>query len=320
MKLCKPCDTKYPKTSEYFFRDKYSKDGFKARCKTCEKNKVTKTTASKKGYKKCTKCKIEYAATLENFREKESGRNGLTSRCRKCLIEVGRQYKKDNPNCNKEYYEANKTEILKKNKAYYEENKEWILERNRVYGKFYYKENIEKIEQYRELWNKENSEYYREYYEDNKEEKKRYYEENKSWLLANQRKRRKGKEFRERENKRVYHKYHNDAEYRNKLLVHMQKRRTLKAKQKVDFDANDWIEVRKKFKQSCAYCGARGKLTMDHVIAISKGGGLTKDNIIPCCGSCNSSKNNRDMQEWYKEQEFYDRGRLQSILRNQREV
>lgn len=61
-----------------------------------------------------------------------------------------------------------------------------------------------------------------------------------------------------------------------------------------DFQFEDWFLILEVFGHRCAYC-LRGdvKLTMDHVIPISKGGEHTSDNIIPACTSCNSKKNNR---------------------------
>jgi len=45
---------------------------------------------------------------------------------------------------------------------------------------------------------------------------------------------------------------------------------------------------------TCVYCGAReGKMTIDHIIPISKGGNSTFENCVACCRSCNAVKGNR---------------------------
>ena len=54
----------------------------------------------------------------------------------------------------------------------------------------------------------------------------------------------------------------------------------------------------------CWYCGKEvepSKLTKDHVFPRSKGGDNDMDNIIMVCKSCNSSKGDMDLFEWYAE-------------------
>lgn len=55
-----------------------------------------------------------------------------------------------------------------------------------------------------------------------------------------------------------------------------------------------WGEILEYFNHACAYCLRQDvKLTMDHVIPLSKGGDHTVQNLVPACKSCNSSKNAR---------------------------
>jgi 5-methylcytosine-specific restriction endonuclease McrA len=49
---------------------------------------------------------------------------------------------------------------------------------------------------------------------------------------------------------------------------------------------------------SCAYCGSNEKLTVDHVVPLSRGGTSDLSNLVPCCFSCNSSKGNKTANEW----------------------
>jgi hypothetical protein len=49
----------------------------------------------------------------------------------------------------------------------------------------------------------------------------------------------------------------------------------------------------------CSYCGARTKLTVDHLIPRMLGGKESSDNVVWCCRSCNSSKGARDLVAWY---------------------
>ena len=49
----------------------------------------------------------------------------------------------------------------------------------------------------------------------------------------------------------------------------------------------------------CVYCGALAT-TVDHVLALDRGGWEHESNLVPACGTCNSSKWNRLLTEWYR--------------------
>lgn len=53
---------------------------------------------------------------------------------------------------------------------------------------------------------------------------------------------------------------------------------------------------------ACQYCGAEKsetvKITIDHYIAVSVGGSDKASNLLTVCGSCNSSKCDRDIAEF----------------------
>ncbi len=59
------------------------------------------------------------------------------------------------------------------------------------------------------------------------------------------------------------------------------------------------------FGHRCAYCDATGKLEIEHVVPISKGGLHHISNIVPACHACNSSKRSQDAEHWFKRQSFY---------------
>lgn len=111
--------------------------------------------------------------------------------------------------------------------------------------------------------------------------------------------------------------YHTDDEYRTAELLRGHNRRE---RATGDFSAAQWAASCEAFDFKCAYCNAEANLTMDHVIPILCGGKTTASNIIPACKSCNSSKGANDMIEWYTAQPFYDKDRLEAILKYLRKV
>jgi 5-methylcytosine-specific restriction endonuclease McrA len=52
---------------------------------------------------------------------------------------------------------------------------------------------------------------------------------------------------------------------------------------------------------SCYYCGIQtppAKLTMDHMVPLTRGGLSTKNNLVACCKECNTKKKTMLPQEW----------------------
>ncbi len=61
----------------------------------------------------------------------------------------------------------------------------------------------------------------------------------------------------------------------------------------------------------CAYCGASDRpLQRDCVLALSRGGRYTLDNIVPACASCNASKCNDEVTSWLRRKHLDERGFL----------
>ena len=60
-------------------------------------------------------------------------------------------------------------------------------------------------------------------------------------------------------------------------------------------------QIERLFKRAhsrCVYCGLVRPLTLDHVTALTANGTHERQNLVPACKSCNSSKNNRDVVDW----------------------
>jgi hypothetical protein len=51
--------------------------------------------------------------------------------------------------------------------------------------------------------------------------------------------------------------------------------------------------------RACIYCGGKRDLTIDHLIPKSRGGPDIADNAILACRSCNLSKGDKGVYEWY---------------------
>ena len=65
----------------------------------------------------------------------------------------------------------------------------------------------------------------------------------------------------------------------------------------------------------CAYCGATDRpLQRDCVLAISRGGRYTLDNVVPACGPCNASKCNDEVTGWMRRKRLDERAFLRRLI------
>lgn len=81
---------------------------------------------------------------------------------------------------------------------------------------------------------------------------------------------------------------------------------------RVEHDLTDeqWTALKEAWG-GCAYCGATDRaLQRDCVIALSRGGRYTLDNIAPACGSCNASKSNDEVTTWMRRKGLDERAFL----------
>ncbi len=82
--------------------------------------------------------------------------------------------------------------------------------------------------------------------------------------------------------------------------------------QRADNDLTDeqWESLREAWG-GCAYCGAEGvALQKDCVLALSRGGRYTLDNVVPACRSCNASKCNDEVTGWLRRKRLDERAFL----------
>ena len=173
-------------------------------------------------------------------------------------------------------------------KKYYEENKLKVNESNKRYhqknrrkmniaSKNYYRRNKNRLNELNKIWRKNN--------------KFKMTSYRKKWIESNP---------------------EMNAE---SIRIGKLKRLARMSNLKNDFNINKWQECLMHFNHQCAYCGSTESLEQEHVIPVSRGGHYTPDNIIPACRSCNASKNNKIMQDWFTQHENYSVERMANILK-----
>ena len=153
------------------------------------------------------------------------------------------------------------------------------------------------------------------YSEENRESiatnKKNHYQENREPILEKQRK------YWHRTNPQrklnnIINKVYIDKRIRAnriKTRVHLNMmahvRRSMKRNLAHTLTVEQWEQAKLYFNNKCVYCGSESTLTQDHHTPLNKGGEYTKENIVPACLSCNSSKGDRLVTIWYPKQPFY---------------
>lgn len=163
-------------------------------------------------------------------------------------------------------------------------------------------------------------------YKGNRKESDRRYRESHKEQIAKQNKiyRKTHKEERNQASK-LYRKTHKGKiaessrrwrkENQDKIKIYTQRRIAKKRQLLNTLTTAQWEAIKQHFNYTCAYCGKRERLTVDHFIPVSKSGELTTNNVLPSCASCNCSKGARLFNDWYPEQPFYSKKREKSILK-----
>jgi len=111
--------------------------------------------------------------------------------------------------------------------------------------------------------------------------------------------------------------FENDGTYARAMAAKRSRRSRVAPRRKrrmdsVEHDLSDeqWIALKAAWG-GCAFCGATDKpLQRDCVLALSRGGRYTLDNIAPACGSCNASKCNDEITGWLRRKGFDERAFL----------
>ena len=157
----------------------------------------------------------------------------------------------------------------------------------------------EKKKQYNRKWKRKNKEQVKEY---NRKWWLKWYKSNKNKELHKEKVREWNKNNRERINAqaRKYYRLNKSKvkainnKYRKnnmeKARLNRARRRALLKRARGKYTLKEWLEVCKKVNWKCVICKEEKKLTIDHIIPLSKGGTNYINNIQPLCKSCNSRK------------------------------
>jgi 5-methylcytosine-specific restriction endonuclease McrA len=97
---------------------------------------------------------------------------------------------------------------------------------------------------------------------------------------------------------------------RSRQARYARKRARRMARKDHDLTDDQWLALQVAWG-GCAYCGVtRPDLQRDCVLAISRGGRYTIDNVVPACRSCNASKCNDEVTGWMRRKRLDERSFL----------
>lgn len=290
-RVCNTCGRELPATEQYFYRWKYGRDGLKSSCKECQGGNFILKEKPPAGYRKCHDCGQILPETEEYFLRYWSKRDSkyrYKCHCIECGKTRSKRWREEKPELYKAYYkEYQQTERARESKSKFRAN---------------HKEEIAEYKQrYRATHKAQIAEYDR---------SRRETPEGKEHANAMTRRWRAGNKEAVAEYNKRYEREHLDY-----FIQAGHKRNALKKKLPYTLTLEEWEAIKAEFSYCCAYCGKPLKhFTQDHFIPLSAGGGYTRDNIIPACRRCNSSKHTSSFTEWYRKQSYYSPERETRIL------
>jgi 5-methylcytosine-specific restriction endonuclease McrA len=170
-----------------------------------------------------------------------------------------------------------------RSKANYEANREERLK----YQRQYHADNADQAREYARKWRKKNRDKIKVY-------RKTFVNRHREKELA--RNRIKSRIYRQEHPEKV-RQWSRDYIRRHPERVALKNHnRRVKGKEFVVTEA----EIAKIYASSCAHCNSSSKMTIDHIVPLSRGGKHSIGNLQPLCQSCNYSKSNKTLTEWLK--------------------
>lgn len=204
--------------------------------------------------KRCNVCK-EVKGNNEFYKDAQK-RDGLCRTCKECSKKRSSEWEKNNIEKAREHvrnFHRKNADSINEKRREARKTDSSIRENAKEYSKKYYLKNRDKLLEYTKNWGLQN--------------KEKVQNRQRLWQINN----------------------------REKTIVNAHNYRTSKiGRGKVTKE--EWEKIKEVYGYKCLCCGKQEpdiKLTLDHVIPISKGGLNIKENIQPLCGSCNSSKKDK---------------------------
>ena len=237
----------------------------------------------------CTKCGI--AKAPEKFSRDRRERNGRQSQCKICDKAYNAAHRDSKRKYNLKYRAAHRNEMLKQNVAWRASHRDEVQEYNAAYHAVHRNEARGWHAAWRASHRNEVLKREAAYRESHRDEIKAYFAAHKSdkrrsdaaWCEAN------------------------PERHAMQIARGAHKRRAREEVLPATLTLKQWRATLQAFDNRCAYCGSNGPFHQDHVIPVSKGGGLEAGNIVPACQVCNLSKHNHGVQAWMKHK-GYDYG------------
>jgi hypothetical protein len=204
--------------------------------------------------------------------------------------------------CRARYAENNPQKIIESKRKWRQENPE----KQRESQQRYYEKNIDKV---RAICRESQRKYYRANPDKARESSRRYRDANRQKVLDT------GRLWRSRNAEKVREKAR-----RRRSLQRASQRRSLVSITFATKTARFAI-----WHNRCGFCGVDAnhrrnngyeKLTVEHALALINGGLDEASNILPACSTCNSSKSDAPIEEWYRRQPFFTEARWRKICRH----
>ena len=231
-------------------------------------------------------------------REYSVVRRHLAPTAREKARESNRLWRSANPDYMRDWYQSNRDRHLELCRNYRKANREKVVQACREYRRANHEKELQRSRRYRKVNHEKELQRCRYWRESNPEKMQHICRE---WRKSNPRK--------VQESRRRRDAWKRAGRRRALLPV-----------------TPPQIELRRApWRHRCAFCGVDAKhprnhglerLTIEHVLALTKQGLDEAGNLMPACMTCKSSKLNAHVETWYRRQPFFTEARWRKICRH----